>query len=154
MATQNEIIAALKILSGARLRNAPDKDAAPVVVDTWKSVMADVPGNLLIQAVNDIVINAEFWPTIKQVRDAAYQVRAHNGTSAAVNHFSDPSNKRAPLKGIARVTAEGWLAVFAEDLHPIQEPELEDIEPPAHPEFTSWAEAQAWQEAQREVCPL
>jgi hypothetical protein len=87
MANETEVQTALVILSGARLRNAPNRDEAPTVFQSWSRVMRDIPGDLLLQAANDIVISAEFWPTVKQVRDAAYQVRAHNGVSAAPNQF-------------------------------------------------------------------
>ena len=88
MAEETFIRDSLSTLLGARLRNAPSRDELPDVVAAWKRTMQDIPGNTLVQAANDIVLTAEFWPTIKQVREAAYQVKVHNNTSAALNHFA------------------------------------------------------------------
>lgn len=160
MATSNEVLSALKILSGARLRNAPDRDAAPVVVETWKSVMADIPGEYLLQAVNDIVIEAEFWPTIKQVRAAAYQVKAHNGTSAAVNHFrplAEPVIEWQP-SGIEKVKfppeVEARIDALEEKYYddglPTDE-ELAEIDALTRPIIAQYLPYAPMQEAQREA---
>lgn len=96
MATPQEIQEALVVLSGARLRNAPARDEAILVAQTWGRVMTDIPGSTLLQAVDDLVLTAEFWPTVKEVRAHAYQVKAHNNTSAAANPFKSERTWMTP----------------------------------------------------------
>lgn len=148
MAKPNEVLECLDLLFDSGLDYTPKH--AGKIADAWVQVFADIPGPVFRQAVSDYLKLESKWPAPAKLRELAEKVKANNARTTAGGQFADPSRLRAPLKGIARVTADGWMAVFAEDLHPEQAPELDDIEPPAHPEFTSWAEAQAWQEAQRE----
>ena len=71
MATKDEIISALSILSGAHLRGAPGNDETPLVAKTWIRIMADIPGRALIRAVEDHIMVNEFWPTPAAIRRAA-----------------------------------------------------------------------------------
>lgn len=87
MATAEELNRAFSILLGAGLDFSPSVEEMPIRANAWKELLADIPGELLIQGAKDIALAGEKFPSVKRVRDAAYQVRVHNGTSAAVNHF-------------------------------------------------------------------
>lgn len=131
-------------LAGARLRNSPARDEVPQVLKTWLRVFESTPGPVLQQAADDYVTDHEFWPTPAEFRKIITRIESHHGGSI----YGDPSRLRTPLKGVARVTRGGWTAVYAEELAPQPVAALADIEPPPHPDFASWTDAQAWQEDQ------
>lgn len=88
MATQEELQESFTLLLGAGLAYAP-RSAEDITARAmaWRTFLEDIPGELLKQAVKDIVLAGSEFPSIKDVRDAAYQVRVHNGVSAAPDHF-------------------------------------------------------------------
>jgi len=145
MANENEITQTLMVLAGATLRNQPTKEQVPQVVATWSKVFAKYPAPVLAQAAADYVEAESFWPTPAAFKKIVDKVDYNHGRSLS----DDPSRQRAPYKGVARITAEGWTAIYPEELHPEPIEKFEYFEPPAHPEFTSWEEAQAWQEKEK-----
>lgn len=62
-------------------------------------------GQRYLQAANDIAIADDFWPTLKRMREAAYQVQIHNGQSAAPNHWKDDLDANPPYWGIFKVVS-------------------------------------------------
>jgi hypothetical protein len=88
MATVKELQETFELIVGAGLNFAPrSEEDITARAKAWRAFLEDIPGELLLQAVKDIVISGKDFPTIKQVRDAAYQVKVHNGVSAAPNPF-------------------------------------------------------------------
>lgn len=114
MATVEELNRAFSILLGAGLDFSPSVEEMPIRANAWKELLMDIPGELLIQGAKDIALAGEKFPSVKRVRDAAYQVRVHNGASAAPNHFGTVDAGRqyhsiyppAVLAEIERVSAE------------------------------------------------
>jgi len=108
MATNEELSKAFKILCGAGLEYTPSEKELPMRTEAWGELLADVPGDLLIQGVKDIALAGERFPSIKRIRDAAYQVQIHNGTSAAPNPWKPIiAGKQDRGTGVYVITPEG-----------------------------------------------
>lgn len=85
MAEQSELLEIIATLVDANLSFPPRDIEATCRV--WSRLLADIPGELLRQAADDIILSGEDFPKLATIRDRAYQVKVHNGVSAAVNPF-------------------------------------------------------------------
>ena len=148
MAKPIEIIDGLKLLAAAGLDYAP-RDITRLS-DVWVRIFGDIPGAIFNQAITDYLRTETRWPAPAKIRAMAEKVKANNGRSTSGGQFVDPSRQRAPYAGIARIGEDGhWYAVYREELSGHERAaDLPDDEPPPHPEFASWEEAQAWREAE------
>jgi hypothetical protein len=114
MASLDEVSRAFQLLIGAGLDYAPSTAEIPTRAAAWVELLQDVPGLALVQAAKDLAVSSPRFPSIPVVRAAAYQVKVHNGQSAAANPWKDDSHPRRVSMVRFSPEAESLIAALEE----------------------------------------
>jgi hypothetical protein len=164
MATEDDVIDLIELLMNSGLDYTPSNPKKQeIMVEVWAQAFNDIPGDILRQAAGDYLKTESKWPSPAKLRQVAEKVKARNGQSIAGGQFKQINQPRTPFKGAFRVA--GWTnpdakaafraGVFvpvyrSENPQPVIGADDPEMEPPEHPDFANWVEAQAWQEEQGE----
>jgi hypothetical protein len=149
MATIDDVRGVIKLLIDAQLNYPPKDERIGSMAVVWVRLLGDIPGDVLEQAALDHIATAADFPKLSEIRALSEKVKARNGQSTAGGQFVKLDQPRAPFKGVYRTGSGTWEPVYRSEVPAREIPADPDIQPPDHPEFHSWQEAQAWQEAQR-----
>jgi hypothetical protein len=151
MATEDDVMSLIDLLADSGLDFTPKPEKLAKMVEVWAQAFNDIPGDILRQAAGDYLKTESKWPSPAKLRAVAEKVKSRNGQSIAGGQFVKLDQPRTPFRGVYRPGENAWLPVFRSD-HPLPVTSADDpeMEPPEHPEFASWVEAQAWQEEQGE----
>jgi hypothetical protein len=151
MASVSEVFEIIDLLSICGLEYTPNAQKLERMTDAWVIAFADIPGDILHQAAIDYMAIEPAWPSPAKLRQVAEKVKSRNGQSIAGGQFVKLDQPRIPFKGVYRPGVSAWLPVFRSDHpQPVTSEADPEMEPPEHPEFANWVEAQAWQEEQGE----
>jgi hypothetical protein len=151
MATEDDVLDLIDLLASSGLDFTPKQDRLEKMVEVWAQAFSDIPGDILRQAAADYLKTEIKWPAPAKLRQLAEKVKARNGQSTAGGQFVKLNQPRTPFKGVYRPGVNAWQPVYRSDTpQPVTCADDPEMEPPEHPEFASWVEAQEWQEEQGE----
>jgi hypothetical protein len=83
MASFDIVVDCMTTLQQANLSYPPGEIIATAKI--WTRLLRDVPDDALTQATDDLILTSKEFPKLSELREAAKQVRVHNGQSAAAN---------------------------------------------------------------------